>query len=261
MKRRKFLSNVLCYSAAAVAAPAVFSSLSKRKIVSLPSFSGILEVELEATHGATAGAAFAQQYQYYTNAYGYHRALQHQQYYAQQQALAQWQAFLQHQAMQQYIWMQQQHIAAMQSMMMQRPNYQISSPNVWNAVRSIYGYGRRATQDVFGRLGTQDVMVGLNRNLQQVETSDTLPAFGALFEKLKSENVPRNDIEQAAGPQTNEQPVKISLPDGSLMDGKFFRSEAGAIAQSDQTVHASNGKVGKLAKYVLDGQGEKYLVI
>ncbi|GIT89228.1 hypothetical protein ROBYS_42440 [Roseobacter sp. OBYS 0001] len=55
--------------------------------------------------------------------------------------------------------------------------------------------------------------------------------------------------------------MKISLPDGSLMDGKAFRSEAGAIGQSDNIVQASNGQVGKLAKYVLDGQGEKYLVI
>ena len=252
MKRRKFLSNIICYSAATVAIPAVHASFSKRKIVSLPSFTGNIEVELEAEQWSPIGAAHAQQYQYYSNAYGYQRMLQHQQYYAQQQAFAQWQAYLQHQAMQQYFWMQQQHIAAIQQMMMQRPNYQISNPNVWNSVQSIYGFGKRQQQDV---------MVGLNRYLQQVELSNTLPAAGALFENLKKNNVPQNYVQKAVGPQTNEQPVKISLPDGRLLDGKAFRSEAGFIALADKEVQATNGKVGKLAKYVLDGQGERYLVI
>lgn len=244
MQRRKFLSNL---SAKAVAIGAVSGGLIALEHygpeIVLPGINGPLRVR-EMTHRSLISPAYAQYY------YNYNMA-PYQQWLAYQQAQYQYMLYLQ-QLQANMAWLQQQHIAAMQAAMARHQNHQIGQPQAWEGARSIYAYARS---------GGETVYIGANANSQEVMIKDTLPAAEKVFSRL-SANFSRADRERAIGPQADERPVAMALPDGSTTPATAHKTRTGnfAVSDSDRFVDGQ-GRKGQVAKFEIGPGGHSFEVV
>jgi hypothetical protein len=247
MNRRKFIKSASAMSVFALGTtliPEIFKNVNS---VTLPSLDGDLDIYLGSDF-SVIGKANAQNYYNYS----YQQMAPYQRMYEMQRAYALWQAKLAQFRTQQYLWIRQQHINAVLAQMQQYSNqYNISAPRPWDYIESIYGFAVK---------NGRPTLFGANSESKPVEITKTVQGAGAVFEKVGdyfNENVQQN----AAGPQSNEVPALISLPNGNSLKGNAYKTKYGALGVTEQVVQAKDGTTGQLAKFKLGSDGEQYLIV
>lgn len=234
------------------------------RVQELPSaMGGTLRVELGVSH---LGIPTAEAQGYYNarlpagDYYAYYAAMarmQRLQWLQYQQAVAAYQQYLR-ELQGQYAWIGQSQQVTFQQATSEfaQGGYQLSEmPYVMDMARSVYGFARSSGLD-------KVVMYGVSKLNRPTWIKHALPAAGALWDALGTYlawDQPRK--EKAIAPQNKEAPVKVSLPDGALLDGQGYLTLDGGVAVTNQPVTDYNtGKTGPLAK-VFAGAEPKYLVI
>jgi hypothetical protein len=248
MQKRSFL-KLMGVGAAAVSLDTV---LTLQREISLPFLDGQQTIVVMPTIFEALPEATAQMYGFHSGGgYGqFVSANQWNQYMAAQQQwmdqMAAWQQ------MQRYQWLQAQHIQRMREVMAQYQSYDhVGTPEVWESVQSIYG---------LAKTNGNPVLFGMNSERNHVGAKRTLKGASSVLD-LISNSFDRETMEKTVGPQNMESPVLISLPDGSNLLGDGYETVNGHLAVSTGNVVAKNGKTGKLAKFAIGPDDNKYLVV
>lgn len=248
MNRRKFLKNSAALGLSCTSFSLLFDIFNGGVELVLPSIEGDLKAILPRKDFSIIPSAYAQNYYYNAS---YQKMAYYSELLAYQKAMAEWRRQLIRYQMQRYQWIQQQQIIALQNLMASYSTYQIGQPKPWNSIKSIYG---------FAVYNNQPTLFGVNSQSKPVAVKKTVQGAGAVFAKV-GEYFGESTQEKATGPQSSESPAKIVLPNGSTLDGNGYKTEYGELGVSNDIVQTQNGKVGQLAKYKLNKDGEQYLIV
>lgn len=179
----------------------------------------------------------------------------------QRQAAMRYRALMTRQA-QQHRWLNSQRQSTMTGLVNNyRQGWQVSEPQVWSNIKSVYGYAQKAASNP-SQLG-ELALFGLNKLGEKVGIKDTITGAVGIWNELSqlvsNQGQKAKLAEYAAGPQSDERPMKISLPNGPRLPGQGYRTLAGRVKVSNRRVE-SNGRTGRLIQYDLPGTGRRFTI-